>query len=45
MRGVKDTIPLTGKTPRKQRSSRFHVTEKVELEKLPVFQGAFLLDV
>ncbi|PWO00566.1 protein phosphatase 2A regulatory B subunit [Tilletiopsis washingtonensis] len=36
--GPKDTIPITSKTPpRKQRSSRFHVTEKVELEKLPNF--------
>ncbi|PWN48688.1 protein phosphatase 2A regulatory B subunit [Violaceomyces palustris] len=36
--GPKDTIPITSKTPpRKQRSSRFHVTEKVELEKLPSF--------
>ena len=34
----KDTIPLS-KTPRKQRSSRFHVTEKVELERLPGFLG------
>ncbi|CAH7685723.1 phosphatase 2A regulatory B subunit-domain-containing protein [Phakopsora pachyrhizi] len=34
--GVKDTIPIA-KTPRKQRSSRFHVTEKVELERLPSF--------
>ncbi|GAA98002.1 uncharacterized protein L969DRAFT_102306 [Mixia osmundae IAM 14324] len=32
----KDTIPLA-KTPRKQRSSRFHVTERVELERLPGF--------
>ncbi|GAA5868664.1 hypothetical protein JCM1840_004349 [Sporobolomyces johnsonii] len=32
----KDTIPLS-KTPRKQRSSRFHVTERVELERLPGF--------
>lgn len=38
--GPKDTIPITNKTPpRKQRSSRFHVTEKVELEKLPNFGG------
>ncbi|PWN38107.1 protein phosphatase 2A regulatory B subunit [Meira miltonrushii] len=36
--GPKDTIPITSKTPpRKQRSSRFHVTEKIELEKLPNF--------
>lgn len=36
--GPKDTIPINAKTPpRKQRSSRFHVTEKVELEKLPNF--------
>ncbi|WAR56342.1 hypothetical protein PtB15_7B190 [Puccinia triticina] len=34
--GVKDTIPMA-KTPRKQRSSRFHVVEKVELERLPSF--------
>jgi serine/threonine-protein phosphatase 2A regulatory subunit B' len=34
----KDTIPVS-KTPRRQRSSRFHVTEKVELEKLPAFKG------
>ncbi|KIJ44012.1 hypothetical protein M422DRAFT_60177 [Sphaerobolus stellatus SS14] len=32
----KDTIPV-GKPPRKQRSSRFVVTEHVELEKLPSF--------
>jgi serine/threonine-protein phosphatase 2A regulatory subunit B' len=38
----KDTIPITSKTPpRKQRSSRFHVTEKVELEKLPHFNGTY----
>ncbi|PWN30776.1 B56-domain-containing protein, partial [Jaminaea rosea] len=36
--GPKDTIPVNAKTPpRKQRSSRFHVTEKVELDKLPNF--------
>lgn len=40
----KDSIPLT-KTPRKQRSSRFHVTEKVELERLPGFMGACLCKV
>ncbi|CAI2162303.1 8558_t:CDS:10 [Funneliformis geosporum] len=32
----KDVIPIS-KAPRRQRSSRFHVTEKVELEKLPNF--------
>lgn len=37
----KDTIPITGK-PRKQRSSRFVVTEKVEIEKLPAFAGQFI---
>ncbi|WVO13333.1 hypothetical protein L204_100947 [Cryptococcus depauperatus] len=37
LRGPKDTIPIVGKTPRKQRSSRFYVTEKVEIEKLPSF--------
>lgn len=35
----KDTIPMA-RTPRKQRSSRVHVTEKVELERLPGFLGA-----
>ncbi|UZJ51976.1 hypothetical protein CBS101457_001296 [Exobasidium rhododendri] len=36
--GPKDTIPITSKTPpRKQRSSRFHTTEHVEIEKLPNF--------
>ncbi|KXS15101.1 B56-domain-containing protein [Gonapodya prolifera JEL478] len=33
----KDAIPIS-KTPRRQRSSRFHVTEKVELEKLLSFK-------
>ncbi|KAG8762158.1 Serine/threonine-protein phosphatase 2A 56 kDa regulatory subunit delta isoform, partial [Ceratobasidium sp. 428] len=34
----KDTISVLGaKPPRKQRSSRFHVTERVEIEKLPAF--------
>ena len=32
----KDTIPIA-KTPRKQRSSRFHVTERVEIVRLPPF--------
>lgn len=41
LRGPKDTIPAVGKTPRKQRSSRFYVTEKVEIEKLPSFAGMF----
>jgi serine/threonine-protein phosphatase 2A regulatory subunit B' len=30
----KDTIPIA-KTPRKQRSSRFHVAEKVDIKPLP----------
>jgi serine/threonine-protein phosphatase 2A regulatory subunit B' len=34
----KDTIPMA-KTPRKQRSSRFHVTERVEIHRLPAFMG------
>lgn len=38
--GPKDTIPMVGKPPRKQRSSRFVVTEKVEIERLPPFLGA-----
>ncbi|OCF34730.1 protein phosphatase 2 (formerly 2A), regulatory subunit B' [Kwoniella heveanensis CBS 569] len=37
LRGPKDTIPIVGKAPRKQRSSRFYVTEKVDIEKLPNF--------
>jgi serine/threonine-protein phosphatase 2A regulatory subunit B' len=37
LRGPKDTIPIVGKTPRKQRSSRFYVTERVDIEKLPNF--------
>lgn len=40
LRGTpKDTIPIVGKTPRKQRSSRFYVSEKVDIEKLPGFDG------
>ncbi|KAI0720978.1 protein phosphatase PP2A0 B subunit gamma isoform [Cerioporus squamosus] len=35
--GPKDTIPISGKPPRKQRSSRFVVNEKVEIERLPAF--------
>ncbi|EKM55556.1 uncharacterized protein PHACADRAFT_121127 [Phanerochaete carnosa HHB-10118-sp] len=35
--GPKDTIPIVGKPPRKQRSSRFVITEKVEIEKLAPF--------
>jgi len=37
--GPKDTIPIVGKAPRKQRSSRFYVSDKVEIEKLPNFSG------
>jgi serine/threonine-protein phosphatase 2A regulatory subunit B' len=37
--GPKDTIPIVGKPPRKQRSSRFVVTEKVEIERLAPFMG------
>ncbi|KIY50929.1 protein phosphatase 2A regulatory B subunit [Fistulina hepatica ATCC 64428] len=35
--GPRDTIPIVGRPPRKQRSSRFVVTEKVEIERLPPF--------
>lgn len=35
--GPKDMIPV--KPPRKQRSSRFVITEKIEIEKLPPFMG------
>ena len=37
--GPRDTIPIVGKPPRKQRSSRFVVTEKAEIEKLASFNG------
>ena len=37
--GSPDTIPTAGKTPRKQRSSRFHVSDRVVLERLPGFNG------
>ncbi|KAI8075535.1 protein phosphatase 2A regulatory B subunit [Thamnidium elegans] len=33
----KDTVPI-GKAPRRQKSSRFHTHEKVELERLPSFK-------
>jgi serine/threonine-protein phosphatase 2A regulatory subunit B' len=39
--GPRDTIPMVGKPPRKQRSSRFVVTEKVDIERLPPFMGNF----
>ena len=32
-------IPVTIKGPRRQRSSRFHITEPVNLEKLSAFKG------
>jgi serine/threonine-protein phosphatase 2A regulatory subunit B' len=41
--GPKDTIPIAGKPPRKQRSSRFVVTERVDIERLPPFMGIVLL--
>lgn len=34
----KDSVPIS-KSPKRQRSSRFHVTERVELEKLPNLKG------
>eukprot|EP00842_Homolaphlyctis_polyrhiza_P004397 jgi/Hompol1/4959/HPOL_001891-RA len=37
MKNQKD-IPVATKAPRRQRSSRFHITERVELEKLPAFK-------
>lgn len=39
--GPRDTIPIVGKPPRKQRSSRFVVTERVEIERLAPFAGLF----
>ncbi|TPX44040.1 hypothetical protein SeMB42_g04456 [Synchytrium endobioticum] len=39
----KDAIPIS-KTPRRQRSSRFHITEKVELEKLAGFKDVVIAD-
>lgn len=41
--GPKDTIPMVGKPPRKQRSSRFVVTDKVEIERLPPFNGSSIV--
>ncbi|KAF9975127.1 hypothetical protein BGZ73_001342 [Actinomortierella ambigua] len=38
----KDTIPIS-KTPRRQRSSRFHVTERVTLERLQNLDGKCLV--
>jgi len=38
----KDTIPIAV-GPRRQHSSRFHVTEKIELEKLVGFKGIILI--
>ncbi|KAG8785746.1 Serine/threonine-protein phosphatase 2A 56 kDa regulatory subunit delta isoform [Serendipita sp. 401] len=40
----KDTIPIVGKPPRKQRSSRFHVSDKVEIERLPAFNEVAIHD-
>lgn len=37
----KDTIPIIGKPPRKQRSSRFVASEKVEIDALPAFNGVY----
>ncbi|KAG1754484.1 phosphatase 2A regulatory B subunit-domain-containing protein [Suillus lakei] len=42
--GPRDTIPIVGKPPRKQRSSRFVVTEKVDIEKLPPFSDTPLTE-
>jgi hypothetical protein len=39
LRSPKDTIPIVGKPPRKQRSSRFVPNEKIEIERLPPFMG------
>lgn len=41
--GPKDTIPIIGKPPRKQRSSRFVASEKIEIDSLPPFNGMWLL--
>ena len=40
----RDTIPIIGKPPRKQRSSRFVPSEKVEIERLPPFGGELYRD-
>ncbi|KAG0325562.1 hypothetical protein BGZ99_000445 [Dissophora globulifera] len=36
----KDAIPIS-RTPRRQRSSRFHVTEQVAMERLEVLEGEY----
>ncbi|KAL7754256.1 serine/threonine-protein phosphatase 2A 56 kDa regulatory subunit delta isoform [Sorochytrium milnesiophthora] len=40
----KDGIPVL-KVPRRQRSSRFHASDKIELEKLPNFRGTHTFHV
>lgn len=38
----KDQIPIS-KAPRRQKSSRFYVTEKVQLERTPAFDGKSII--
>ncbi|KAF9308219.1 Serine/threonine-protein phosphatase 2A 56 kDa regulatory subunit gamma isoform [Podila horticola] len=40
----KDAIPIS-KTPRRQRSSRFHVTERVTLERLQALDGKYFFTI
>jgi hypothetical protein len=41
IKNAKD-LPISVKTPKRQKSSRFHVAERVELEKLPNLKGFFV---
>jgi hypothetical protein len=38
IKNQKDTFPVT-KTPKRQKSSRFHISEKVKLEPLQLIKG------
>jgi hypothetical protein len=38
IKNTKD-MPITSKTPKRQKSSRFHVAERIEMEKLPNLKG------
>lgn len=37
----RDQIPVSSKTPRRQKSSRFYTKEKIQLERTPGFNGKY----
>ena len=43
IKNAKDLPISAAKTPKRQKSSRFHVAERVELEKLPNLKGFLLI--